>query len=158
MILRRKWDEFYTNSQGNEAFPSTSFHLFCEPTTFSPMFFFATMFVHVMSGREMRADIAAFKAENRGEVSLEVFLQWRTESENLSGWADMSDVEGWPWDFFTRFEALGGWFLGKKHGWNMGENKLGSWWRNDILYAICLMTSGKYTTTCFWCEMYETRT
>jgi len=52
------------------------------------------MFVHVMSGREVRADIAAFKAENRGEVSLEVFLQWRTESENLSGWADMSDVEG----------------------------------------------------------------
>lgn len=94
MILRRKWDEFYTNSQGNAAFPSTSFHLFCEPTTFSPMFFFSTMFVHVMSGREVRADIAAFKAENRGEVSLEVFLQWRTESENLSGWADMSDVEG----------------------------------------------------------------
>lgn len=67
---------------------------FVNPPRFHPCFFFSTMFVHVMSGREVRADIAAFKAENRGEVSLEVFLQWRTESENLSGWADMSDVEG----------------------------------------------------------------
>ena len=37
------------------------------------------------SGREMRADIAAFKAENVGEP-LEVFLQWRKESEGLSCW------------------------------------------------------------------------
>ena len=58
----------------------------------------------------MRADIAAFKAENRGEVSMEGFLQWRTESEGLSCWADMTpsdDVEGltcWD-DSHPRFEA-----------------------------------------------------
>lgn len=67
---------------------------FVNPPRFPPMFFFPPC-SHVMSGREMRADMAAFKAENRGDVSLEVFLQWRTELENLSGWADMSDaVEG----------------------------------------------------------------